>query len=781
MYGFQPKHARGSKPMQKLADGGLVHSLTGMLGMRPKTREELLAADAKAQARNQEAAARVAARNAAAAPAPAPAPAAAPAPQSAITDYSGMSAMQRREKEQGLKDGGTVKPHGFKVGGMIRGPGTGTSDSIEAKKKPGTFIMPADSTEAFGPDALEELGEADGGGEELDEDSAMSDDDEAAEGEAVPVRLSNGEFEFTPDQVQALGEAVLTVMRDATHQPASHSKAGMPTAAGFAPGQFFADGGSVKDEERARRQAQIPTGSNVPVPPADGSGSTELQRNVNNGLNALGGMGVVASVPLRAGQAAKSVASGAPALAAPARAAAPAADFVAGAGSNATAYANTIPRIGNAPTPALPAVNAALQQGAQANALSAAARTAAGAGAAATGASNAQPAETPAASPSQPIQPAQPSSEYGRQMGAVGNALADGAAWLGKTIVSAPGYGFSAPDAAASKQRMAAGTSAAAGGRGVVNPAAVVPAAPSVPSPGYTASEQPAPTPAPAAAQPLASGVPSAQNDAAAQAMSERQAAAGFVPGGAAPSTQVTAPVVRNSTNDWAARNDLRNLQVSASSITNTPQWSRGTTTNWRGQQVGGQADQDGNVAAYLSALKNDQALQQAQPAMEQAAMRETGANQRTAVQDAGATTRAGMQEQGALAREVNRNAIAQGDLGLRREAQGFKTRAAAQLEALQNAYTAEKNPAKQAEIARQIREIQGKEQPARYKVAAGGQQVDASGVAYKVPDRVFNEQTGQFVDGGNSKPAQPYPDGTRLQGKDGKFYVVKNGTPVPE
>ena len=136
MYGFQPKHARGSKPMQKLADGGLVHSLTGMLGMRPKTREELLAADAKAQARNQEAAARVAARNAAAAPAPAPAPAAAPAPQSAITDYSGMSAMQRREKEQGLKDGGTVKPHGFKVGGMIRGPGTGTSDSIEAKKNP---------------------------------------------------------------------------------------------------------------------------------------------------------------------------------------------------------------------------------------------------------------------------------------------------------------------------------------------------------------------------------------------------------------------------------------------------------------------------------------------------------------------------------------------------------------------------------------------------------------------------------------------------------------------
>lgn len=139
MYGFQPKHARGKVPVQHLADGGMVHSIKGMLGMRPKTREELLAADAKAQARNQEAAARVASRSA---------PAPAPAPLSAISDYSGMNAMQRREKAQGLKNGGMVKPHGFKAGGLILGPGTGTSDSIETEKRPGTFIMPADSTQA---------------------------------------------------------------------------------------------------------------------------------------------------------------------------------------------------------------------------------------------------------------------------------------------------------------------------------------------------------------------------------------------------------------------------------------------------------------------------------------------------------------------------------------------------------------------------------------------------------------------------------------------------------
>ena len=109
MYGFKPQHAQG-KPVQNLADGGIVHSLTGMLGMRKRTPEELRAADAKSQARNQEAATAAAGRAQAA-----PAPATPAAPAKGISEYSGMSAMQRREKEQGLKDGGMVKARGFKA------------------------------------------------------------------------------------------------------------------------------------------------------------------------------------------------------------------------------------------------------------------------------------------------------------------------------------------------------------------------------------------------------------------------------------------------------------------------------------------------------------------------------------------------------------------------------------------------------------------------------------------------------------------------------------------
>ena len=247
MYGFQPKHARG-KPAQALADGGLVHSITGMLGMRKRTPEEMLAADAKVQERNREAAARVAARAK-------PAQQAAPAEEKAVSSYAGMSAMQRREKELGLKDGGIVG--GFKPGGLIRGPGTGTSDSIETEKRPGTFIMPADSTQAIGPEALQSLGAPKGmpEAEGMEEPGDMDDRDEP-EGEKVPVRLSNGEFELPPEQVQALGEAVLTVMRNATHQPVGeHGKA--PTGKGFTPHQFFAGGGTVQaayDDWQSKKQ-----------------------------------------------------------------------------------------------------------------------------------------------------------------------------------------------------------------------------------------------------------------------------------------------------------------------------------------------------------------------------------------------------------------------------------------------------------------------------------------------------------------------------------------------
>ena len=212
---------------QYFADGGFVQGIKRAFGMDEERNAQIAAYRARAAAEKAQAQAQQQT----------------PQPQQrAVTEYSGMSATQRREKELGLKDGGVV-PRGFKPGGLIRGPGTGTSDSIQTEKRPGTFIMPADSTQAIGPEALEELGEVD--------DSAVEE-----QGEKVPVRLSNGEFELPPEQVQALGEAVLTVMRNATHQPVGeHGKA--PTGKGFTPHQFFSGGGTVQaayDDWQSKKQ-----------------------------------------------------------------------------------------------------------------------------------------------------------------------------------------------------------------------------------------------------------------------------------------------------------------------------------------------------------------------------------------------------------------------------------------------------------------------------------------------------------------------------------------------
>ena len=184
-------------------------------------------------------------------------------------------------------------------------------------------------------------------------------------------------------------------------------------------------------------------------------------------------------------------------------------------------------------------------------------------------------------------------------------------------------------------------------------------------------------------------GQPNAQNMAAADALVARQTPAGFQPSGSQPAG-VQAPVVRNSSNDWAARNNLRNLEVSASSITNQPGFSRG-----------GRGYVPPDVAAYQAALQTDAALQQAQPGMDKAAMDSNTALQREGIQQAGATGRTAMQEQGANAREAGRTALAQGEFGLKREAAGFQTRAAAQQEQLRNVLLDQKSTPEQRAVAR--------------------------------------------------------------------------------
>lgn len=73
----------------------------------------------------------------------------------------------------------------FKDGGLIRGPGTGKSDSIDTELPAGAFIIPAEVVKAYGADALQALVDA--------------------HRNKVPAQVSNGEFEVPPDVVQKTG------------------------------------------------------------------------------------------------------------------------------------------------------------------------------------------------------------------------------------------------------------------------------------------------------------------------------------------------------------------------------------------------------------------------------------------------------------------------------------------------------------------------------------------------------------------------------------------------
>lgn len=138
---------------------------------------------------------------------------------------------------------------GKKLHGLIQGPGTGTSDSIEKDVPAGSFIMPADATQKIGEPVLAGLGAR------------------------MPVRLSNGEYELPPEQVHAVGVQALEQMKGASSQGfgayrtqpqpqqahgfgAYRSQSQSQPTKGFGAHrsqvQHFAAGGEVLDDDRLR-------------------------------------------------------------------------------------------------------------------------------------------------------------------------------------------------------------------------------------------------------------------------------------------------------------------------------------------------------------------------------------------------------------------------------------------------------------------------------------------------------------------------------------------------
>lgn len=146
------------------------------------------------------------------------------------------------DKATGYKDGGMVKD--YAMGGMVRGPGTGTSDDVPAMVRPGSYVMPADTTRKL-------------------------------------VNLSNGEMVIPPEQTQQIGVGLMDAVRAATH------KGGMKKS----DGKNFAVGGQIpgaSDEERMAAQRALAERGRIT--------GNDFTRNATNTLTALAPVAGVGNV-----------------------------------------------------------------------------------------------------------------------------------------------------------------------------------------------------------------------------------------------------------------------------------------------------------------------------------------------------------------------------------------------------------------------------------------------------------------------------------------------------
>ena len=542
--------------------------------------------------------------------APAPAPAQAPTTDSRSAQLQSMipqmEAMGYQKKP--------LTPQMLARGGMVRGPGTGTSDSIPDEVEPDTFIMPADSTAAIGPSALEKMG-------------------------TVPVRLSDGEFELPPEQVMAIGAAVLKLMKDATHTPVNGEDGGQTDAEvedddddekgarGFNPAdrmaqmpQMYADGGMV-DPNRPNSFGDAAAAAQDPGVTQIGAGYQPTN----------GTMSVVPAQPRPA-----------PAPAVPQ------------------------PTTVNVANPAWQRMAAAPSPGTQATApMGWQARQ------------DQRSADVGAASITN-----RPEWRRYADGGMVEDDLqkrlmqipsSAPAGWNGGGANSGGATGsWEAPQAApapAPTQPAGALTRAAS----MSTPAPAVQAMGTLPNSAvtrtgnsYTGADNISGD-ITVNGQAPGGGAISAQNMAAADSLARRGAADAMasMPNATAP---VQAPTIRTSANDWQSRNDLRNLEVSASSITNN----------------GGRFDPTGGknpaALAYRAALETDNALRASAPGLAQQAMREQGDTQRAGLQVTASGLNAAADRQNALERTLigERGANARAGLSAAATLDAAKVRAGA-------------------------------------------------------------------------------------------------------
>ena len=222
-------------------------------------------------------------------------------------------------------------------------------------------------------------------------------------------------------------------------------------------------------------------------------------------------------------------------------------------------------------------------------------------------------------------------------------------------------------------------------------------------------------------------------------------------------SAQFSAPTIAHSGNDWAARQRLKNLETSASSIMNT--------TRWGGK--GALANPD--VQNFIDASRADLAAQSKAPELQLKTNEINAGLQRTAMAEAGANTR-----------EAGRSAVDRGRLALDTGTQAIKNRSLERIDGAQQEYLNAETAQARATATDRLRALSGQREESPWKAVATRGERRSDGSEAEGGVSLYNTQTAE-VRGSSQKPAANTapPDGTRVLGKDGRTYEVRNGQPV--
>ena len=262
-------------------------------------------------------------------------------------------------------------------------------------------------------------------------------------------------------------------------------------------------------------------------------------------------------------------------------------------------------------------------------------------------------------------------------------------------------------------------------------------------------------------------GKPNARNMAAADNLAASNAAPAVggqpIDGGFG----LRAPAVAHSGNDWAARQRLKNMETSASSIMNTQRWGgRGAAHNPAAQN-------------FLDASRADLAAQGKEPDMQMRTNEVNAGLRRAAMAEAGADRRAQGQLGLGLRRldlDQQRNQLDAQRVASDERLRAPQIRAAERLGQLQEAYVNAKTPEEQAALANQMRAYSGKDEADwKVQVTPATKNLDGSTTAGSVIR--YNSRTGDVQEVGTPKPALP-PGMTKQVGTSGgkPVYEDANG-----